>query len=56
MPSILSVEHCARVSSFDDTRRKFQKAKKMSNRAKLACFVVFNIAVWGALLLPVLFR
>lgn len=56
MPGILSAEHCARVSTWDETRRKSQKSKKISNRAKLVVFILFNIAVWSVFLVPVLFR
>lgn len=54
MPGILSAEHCARVSSWDETRRIAQKSKKISNRAKLIAFIVFNVAVWSLFLAPVL--
>lgn len=56
MPSILSAEHCARVSSWDSTRLHIQKAKKISNRAKLIGFLAFNVAVWVLFLAPVAFK
>ena len=46
MPGILSAEHSARIASWDDTRRQAQKSKKLSNRAKLIGFVIFNLAIW----------
>ena len=54
MSTMLSLEHCARVTTWDDTRRTLQKSKKLSNRAKLACFVAFNVCVWTLFLSPVL--
>ena len=56
MSDILSVEHSARVTTWDDTRRTLQKSKKLSNRAKLACFVAFNVGVWALFLSPVFIR
>ena len=55
MSSILSIEHSARVSSWDEPRRALQQAKKLPNRAKIACFIAFNIAVWALILSPVIF-
>jgi hypothetical protein len=56
MSGILSAEHCARVSSWDENRRQTQKSKKISNRAKLIGFIAFNIAVWAIFLVPLLAR
>ena len=54
MSSLLSIEHSARVTTWDETRRALQKSKKMSNRAKLACFVAFNVGVWALFLSPII--
>ena len=54
MSSILSSEHCARVTNWNDSRRQVQQSKKISNRAKFVCFIGFNVAVWALFLVPVL--
>jgi hypothetical protein len=54
MSSMLSVEHSARVTTWDETRRTLHRTKKMSNRTKLACFVAFNICVWALFLSPII--
>ena len=56
MSDMLSVEHSARLTTWDNSRRAPQKSGKMSNRAKLACFVAFNVGVWALFLSPVLIR
>lgn len=56
MPSILSAEHSARVTTWDNTRLQIQRAKKISNRAKLIGFLVFNVVVWGLFLAPVVIK
>ena len=53
MSSILSAEHCARVTNWDDSRRQAQKSKKLSNRTKFICFIGFNVAIWSVFLIPV---
>ena len=53
MSSILSSEHSARVTNWDDNRRQRQSAKKLSNWMKLVGFVGFNMVVWGLFLSPV---
>ena len=52
MPKILSSEHCARITTWDDNRRELQKSKKMSNRVKIICFIGFNVAIWILFLSP----
>ena len=54
MPSILSSEHCARVTTWDANRRELQKSKKFSNRTKVICFIGFNIVIWLLFLTPLL--
>jgi len=50
MSNILSSEHCARITTWDGSRRELQKSKKLSNRMKIFCFIGFNLAVWGLFL------
>lgn len=50
MPSILSSEHCARVTTWDETRRQIQKSKKFTNRTKFVSFIVFNIVMWALII------
>lgn len=52
MFNILSSEHCARITTWDDDRRDLQISKKLSNRMKIFCFIGFNMAVWVLLLAP----
>lgn len=54
MSSLLSIEHSARMNAWDETRRALHRTKKLSNRAKLACFVAFNVCVWALFLSPLL--
>ena len=56
MPRLLSLEHCARITTWNDIRRERQNARKAVSRTRIACFVAFNVALWTLLLVPVLFR
>lgn len=56
MSGMLTLEHSARVTTWDDTRRKVQKSKKLASRTKLACFVGFNVGIWTLFLVPILLR
>lgn len=56
MSGMLSLEHCARIATWNDTRRRRHQSRKTASRAKLACFIAFNVGIWTLFLAPVLFR
>ena len=56
MSRMLTLEHCARVATWNDTRRRLQKSRKFMSRARLACFIGFNVGIWTLFLAPILLR
>lgn len=54
MSRILSLEHCARITTWDDARRRLHMAEKAASRTRLAVFLAFNVVIWGLLLGPIL--
>ena len=52
MFNMLSVEHSARITTWNGDRREIQISKKLSNRMKMLCFIGFNLAVWILFLAP----
>ena len=56
MSVMLSLEHCARITTWDEARRRLHQSRKIATRARLACFIAFNVGIWTLFLAPVLFR
>ena len=50
----LSLEHCARITTWNEVRRTRQKASKIASRARLVLFLAFNVAVWTLFIAPML--